>query len=408
MLAYLKKIDNNGVASFSPIQLGDAMSSGGEGTVYSILGEDSWKERFAPTKTIVTKRVCAKIYSDGHLRKHSRQLESKLNFMMRHRPEHLHDGPRNMIQICYPFGVLYDKPDGQFVGMLMYLALDDSVSMSIVANDKAEAYYKRLHQMGQLKKTEWEIYKKFQFTPDSQPSYARYIIVHNVASLVQYLHSTGKYVVADMKPENILITIKGGISLVDVDSIQVSYRHEKYPSLVSTFDYAPPEFHKNINSKKGFKDVSFDLFSMAVIFYKILTGTHPFCYSVKGGDKNAGTSVPEHIRKGGFACGRNRSKYNLSRQHRRFDNLPAAVKDLFTRAFEGDPQNRPTALEWKNVMVTVIKGSQKPSNGNNRPIAQKYVPHKSFRWKNVCPFCGTRYPKPASSNFCSRCGKKRE
>lgn len=369
---YLKKISPSGT-SFQEIHLGDVMSSGAEGTVYKIQGKDSWNEQFGSQKTVVTKRVCAKIYSVTHLAKHGKQIEAKLKFMGQHRPQFLHDGPNNMIQICYPFGLLYDSPNGAFVGFLMYLGLDGSASMSIIAKDTSPSYYQRLYQMGKMKETEWQIFQKFKFAPNYQPSRERYIIVHNIASMIHYLHDTRKYVIVDMKPENFLITIRGGISLVDVDSVQVSYGYEKYPSLMATPDYVPPECYNNKGVCEGMKDVSFDLFSMAVIFYKILTGTHPYCYSVKKGGVHIGTSVPEHIQRGGFACGNGRSQFMLTEQHKRFDNLPKTIQDLFRRAFEGKPERRPTALEWKHTMGNLL--NQKINLSNTTKIVRQNVPN---------------------------------
>ena len=239
------------------------------------------------------------------------------------------------------------------------------------------------------------------FPPNYQPSRERYIIVHNVASLIHYLHDTRKYVIVDMKPDNLLITIKGGISLVDVDSVQVSDGHEKYLSLMATPDYVPPEFYNKKSVREGLKDVSFDLFSMAVIFYKILTGTHPYCYSLKkSGLAHVGTSVPEHIEKGGFACGRNRNHYTLLPQHNRFDNLPASVQDLFKRAFEGKPENRPTALEWKNTMANLLGNpvqcqSTRPTIRQNTPLP-RIIKRQNIPPVNVPPPANT--PSPQSHN----------
>ena len=368
---YLKKINNAKGISFEEIHLGSSMNSGAEGTVYAIQGKNSWQEHFGPKRAVVTKRVCAKIYSATHLAKHGKQLEAKLQFMGQHRPQYLHDGPANMVQICYPFGLLYDRPNGSFVGMLMYLALDGSASMSIIANDKAPAYYQKLRQLNKVKEAEWRIFRKFMFPSNYQPSRERLILVHNVAALIHYLHDTRKYVIVDMKPENFLITLRGGISLVDVDSVQVAFGHEKYPSLMATPDYVPPEFYKYKSMQKELKDISFDLFSMAVIFYKLLTGTHPFCYSVKNGSGHVGTSVPEHIQSGWFACGSRRSHFTLMPQHKRFDLLPKPIQDLFKRAFEGKPGNRPTALEWKHAIASILTHNSAPKSAVTSTLAHK-------------------------------------
>lgn len=391
---YLKKGGNAGGFSFQEIHLGDVMNSGAEGTVYKIQGKDSWQEPFGPQKTVVTKKVCAKIYSPTHLAKHGTQIEKKLHFMGQHRPQYLHDGPNNMIQICYPFGLLYDRPNGAFVGMLMYLALDGSASMSIIANDRAPSYYQRLRQIGKIKEMEWNIYQKFQFLPNAQPSRERYVMIHNIAALIHQLHVTRKYVIVDMKPENFLITIKGGISLVDVDSVQVSDGREKYPSLMATPDYVPPEFYNNKSVRDGLKDESFDRFSMAVIFYKVLTGTHPYCFTVKNGGAHVGTSVPEHIQYGGFACGCNRKNYVLLPQHNRFDHLPAQVQDLFKRAFEGKPEKRPSALEWKNAMANLLMHQAQPPKPTS--IIRKYAPKVKKTWKKPTPVGGTSHPHATS------------
>jgi len=433
MKQFRKVIHPDRTISYEPIELIDKpISSGGEGGVFLLAGKDWWIVRYG-TKD-VRKRACAKLYNQTFLIKHEKELEKKLTYMIdrNNRPEHLDDGVVGLAQICYPFAILYDAPNGRFVGFLMHFALEDSIPLTILTADRSPQLYKKQRELGLLNQKHWELFQKFCFPDATHTATKRYAFLLNIASVVNYIHATGKYVIADLKPDNFLITIHGGVSIVDINSIQVSDGKKNFfPSLVATPDYIPPELQTN---PAGKKTVSYDLFSMAVVFYQVLTGTHPFNYSVKDGGPNLGTSIQEHIRGGHFACGKSRKHFVLVSQHMRYDNLPESLKRLFQRAFEGSPNNRPTAREWMEAIKVVWTGRpvspasapqktpeaapqntakpkptpKKPARTNAPPVTATMPQRIPYAWKMCCPMCGHTYLDPVTSRYCHNCGTARK
>ncbi len=408
MILYRKVIHPDRKISYEMMELVDTpISSGGEGGVFRLAGKDWWPVRYGNKE--VHKRACAKIYNKAFLDKHEKELEKKLFFMIdkSNRPLHLDDGAGGLIQICYPFALLYNAPNGRFVGFLMYFALEGSAPLTCLSVDRSPQYYKKLREIGKLDHTSWDLFVKFRFPDGTHTASNRYVILFNIASVISRLHETGKYVIVDMKPDNFLISLNGGVSLVDVNSVQVSSGRTCFKSLVTTPNYIAPEMQKN---PQGKKTVAFDLFNLAVIFYQVLTGTHPFSYSIKGGAMNQGTSIQEHIYSGKFACGKSRKHFILPQQHQRYDNLPDSIKQLFIRAFEGAARSRPSAREWMDVLRPIVKATN--AFHSNTPIRTTAPPppkrHALFAWKKACPICGVPYLDPDTSRYCYNCGTERK
>lgn len=393
MRVYAHKKDG----AFLEFNLTGKGKSGGEGTVYNI-----------GTIAGCVGRFCAKIYHREFLIKHQKEHYAKLLYMVQHRPQTLSDNS-GMIQICYPAFLLFDAPHGgNFVGFVMYLALDNSTTLENLTKVISKTYFERRKQLGKLNKLDEDIYIKFprcQRASDVKDLMNRYKVIHNIASLVSYLHQDGKYVIGDIKPENILMTIRGGISLVDIDSIQiVENGNLLYKNAVSTPDYCPPEFIKHPQNKK---DVSYDLFSIAVLFYEILIGVHPYCCSVPGQQYDITALIKNEY----FACGKKKKQVKSSSYHSLFGHLPKSIQDLFIRAFDGAPAKRPTAIEWKQAMhciITSYPSSTKNSPANNKNVKQTAKPIMPTTSSSIyCHICGAKYYS-SISRFCSKCGKPRK
>ena len=68
-------------------------------------------------------------------------------------------------------------------------------------------------------KTEW-----YKFDKEYNIKYAlvsRMKLINNIAIPIHILHSTNKYVLKDFKPDNVLVTSTGKVTIVDMDSIQI-------------------------------------------------------------------------------------------------------------------------------------------------------------------------------------------
>lgn len=408
MKVYAHKKDN----SYLEFDLTGQGWSGGEGTVYRIGPIPGLQGSF-----------CAKIYHTEFLAKHKKEKYAKLSYMVGHRPQTLSDN-RGMIQICYPSFLLFDSPiGGNFIGYGMYLALENSTDLQKVAMNISKARFDSLRRNGKPDIIGEEIFKKFprpQKSSDINQLINRYKIVHNIASLINYLHQDGRYVIGDIKPENILMTVRAGISLVDVDSVQiVENKKLLFSNEACTPEYCPPEFLRNPRQNQV-KAISFDLFSMSVLFYQILIGTHPYTYTIPHQQKQNDTIG--NIITGYFANGKKRNFINRPPCHLLFDQLPKSIQNFFQRAFEGKPEQRPTALEWQTTLCNLILNltssppHQRPSisvsqtmtnpqkNGNS--CTTNLTQDSSQTLSTYCFKCGQRFYKLVS-RFCTKCGAKR-
>ena len=401
MKAYAHKKDN----SYLEFDLTGKGISGGEGTVYKIGSISGLPGKF-----------CAKVYHKEFLTKHKAEKYAKLSHMVANRPQTLCDNG-GMIQICYPAFLLFDAPvGGNFIGYVMYLALENSTDLQKVAMNISKARFDSLRRNGKPDLIGEEIFRKFPRPHKSSEINQlanRYKIVHNIASLINYLHQDGRYVIGDIKPENILMTTRAGISLVDVDSVQITSNNKLlFSNEASTPEYCPPEFLSNPKQKK---EISFDLFSMAVLFYQILIGTHPYTYTIPNLQKQ--NDITGNIKTGYFANGKRKKGLNKPPCHSLFDSLPKELQALFIRAFEGLPVQRPSASEWKETMKKIISSetnktlsnqanptNTQPGRPLNIQVKKQPTPTKK---SNNCPYCGRPYFS-STSKFCDRCGKPRK
>ncbi len=195
---------------------------------------------------------------------------------------------------------------------------------------------------------------KFDFnTPDTIKLRSK--ICFNIAVAMYHLHSTERYVLVDMKPENVIIQPNGLISIIDIDSIGVvSDRKMIFKAPVATPEYSPPESYNSHFNIEDSLDDCWDRFSMAVIFYRLLCGIHPFTGSCNPPYSNC-NGLAEMVQNGLFPNGNKRQFFKVvPPPHNRFKLLPANVQELFIACFtEGhtNPMARPSADDWCRVLA---------------------------------------------------------
>jgi len=305
--------------------------AGGEGQVHRIIAPSLYKN------------YCLKIF---HPNQRYAEREPKLSYMIKHSPSEL-IGDKYMI--CWPTELVYDK--NQFVGFIMPLAFEGSISLYDICRPT-------------MKKNLDDKWHKFNLSI-SQGVILRLKLCANLAIAIHKIHQMNHYMLVDMKPQNILLTNLGTISIIDLDSIQIANGSKvTYPAHAVTAEYIPPEGHK-LHPSQDYIPLSWDRFSLAVVFYEILFGLPPFAATYKGKYKDCDT-IAEKIKFGLFPHAAKSKKYleSLPALHNNFQRLPKPLKDLFLQAFikgHNLPEARPSAEEWgRSLYQEITKIKQTP------------------------------------------------
>ncbi|XP_041832043.1 cGMP-dependent protein kinase 2 [Melanotaenia boesemani] len=94
-----------------------------------------------------------------------------------------------------------------------------------------------------------------------------------VVEAYAYLHKKN-IMYRDLKPENLMLDMKGYIKLVDFGFAKELVRGEKTYSFVGTPEYMPPEIIKNQGH-----DFAVDFWSLGILIFELLVGSPPFSSS---------------------------------------------------------------------------------------------------------------------------------
>lgn len=274
------------------VKLSKRIGRGGEGTVYA-----------------VSQTECAKLYLDAQKAK---TMEDKIDFMVKSVPGGFGEHPS--FKVCWPSEMLYDIKTGAFVGYLMPMAFEKSISMYAmkVSNFETDEHYQKNFRT---------IYDR-----SSEKGFVNRVkVLVNLAAVLKYLHDI-RIRLVDMKPDNILVNKEGAVSIIDTDSFEIP----GYFSRVISPEYAPPEAYRNDTHTKE-KQKTWDYFSFAIIAYEFLFGIHPFAGSFKS-PYDVHEDIASKIRNGLYVHGakkRYRKKSSAS-PHDRFEALlPENIRELF-------------------------------------------------------------------------------
>ncbi len=354
MLVYTKNREQIVIAD-------SAMSSGGEGEVREIITAPS---RFANS--------CAKIY---YQKRRTKQLEEKINYMTKNPPAKV---VGNGFMIGWPIASLYDS-SLRFLGFVMPLAPKGSKQLVNLTSLKIS---KKLE-------SEWHI--KYDRTLGKKSLIARLKLINNIAIPVHLLHATGRYVLKDFKPQNILVTHTGQVTIVDMDSVQIT-EHGKllFPASVATDGYMPPEFYTdNVGHDITIPILqSWDLFALGVIYYQILFGLHPFVVTPWMQKDDSSNEISQNIAQGLFPFGSMAHKVRgYPEPHNNFKIIPLNLQNFFKRAFSNNPSSRPSAEEWGKAIHAILASTkhdivpseQKPIPRPTPKPAPKPMPEPSPR-----------------------------
>ena len=202
-------------------------------------------------------------------------------------------------------------------------------------------------------------------------------VAANLCIAVDAAHRAGA-VVGDLQERNILVTDTCRVTLVDCDSMQfVDSTGRVHPCGVGRPEFSAPELLQH-DLATHVRTANSDLFALAVhIHLLLMAGNHPFLRGtwLGSGDQPG----PIELAKAGDWAGGPDSRLKTHPLAPPIGFLPNGIKDLFARAFardSGEENSRPTAEEWHTALsgVTVVDCSRKTHQ----------VPDDA----TTCPWCG--------------------
>lgn len=344
-MAQLYRLKKQGIA----LQLAPKpFASGGEGGIYEIALPYGYEE------------YVAKII---HTFKQNPIRTAKLQFLADNQPPSAQHNLDEMPKLIWAEDLIVDE-HGETVGFIMPRAKGEKLEILCAPSLP--------HNLD----PEWQDYQRG--TPDAMR--LRLKVCANIAAVVAELHASNRYVLADLKPDNVLIRPDGSICLVDMDSIEILKDGQTlYAATVATPDYTPPEYYSQ-GVEPGKKTIrpEWDRFSLAVIFYRILLGIHPFAASCRAPYDNLNT-LADKIEHGFFV--HEQAKKDIFSiippPHQAFFALDEGLRFAFLRTFcEGHaaPALRVSAEHWAmliNDSPLLLSHRPLPSATVNLPDLQK-------------------------------------
>jgi cell division protein FtsB len=335
-------------------------TSGGEGELYKIVSPQSLSDH------------CVKIYYSQY---QTQQKAEKLRFMANHKPQQITDKTNYMI--CWVVDLVFRQ--GAFVGFLMPLAFDNSIQLYELCTTKIRRNLASI----------W--HQKFDRNNDTSIENRLKLCV-NIAIAIHNIHNTKNYVLVDMKPQNILLCPEGKVSIVDLDSIQISNGIQViHQGHVATPEYTPAEGTR-LSPSNDYIPETWDRFSLAIIFYELIFGLHPFVATSTGQYEHI-TTIDEAIKNGLFVFGSKSQFLQLPLPHNNFQLLPQSIKDCFVKALDkghNNPNARPTAEEWGKVLFEELQLETEKTN-ISCPICNHTIRVPKYKHiKANCPKCNTK------------------
>jgi DNA-binding helix-hairpin-helix protein with protein kinase domain len=336
----------------TPVKLSSQkLGDGGEGAVYLVDSNPKFIEK------------CVKIYTKPKPEQHE-----KIKFMVKNTPSFFdNDG----CKICWPERIIYDR-NKNFIGFMMPCAYPNSVTLN------------RFISLG--RKVPW--INKYDLKTDSGLR-RRIGLCKNIARVFYFIHRANFYVVGDVKPHNILLDENCNISLVDLDSIQIidTNKGVKFFTLVASAEYAAPEVMREIMKNTGNTEIHItaDKFSIALLFYFILVGIHPYAVSPKNGGGSGQNSIHELIKNGYYAHGKRANDiYKMNLLHNNVHQLPSEIQELFKKNLCGgvnDTSKRAPASIWGELFSTVLNDSSSHklvTNSKLKAMNRVIIPKKKL------------------------------
>ncbi len=208
--------------------------------------------------------------------------------------------------------------------------------------------------------------------------YYLHVTALNTAWIIQAIHEKG-YVLGDIKPQNILVSDRALVAVIDTDSFQVrdSKTRKVYRCTVGSDGFTPVELLGKDFSTTDQSEIH-DRFRLAVLIHYLLFGYHPFSGEWTGTGESPDQT--ELIRKG-FWYGGNNSLICPSQTTISLDVVHPGIKRLFLKCFNdghASPHLRPTAEDWHNALKVAV---------NNLTICSQVDSHFYSQGYGKCYWC---------------------
>ena len=320
-------------------------ASGGEGAVYKVISSPKYSHE-----------VCVKIY---HAHVLNKEREERIKYMVLNPPQKIRD---EGFLLGWPMDWVTDE-DGKFLGFVMPMGFPDSKELVTLT---ATSVSKKLC-------SEW--HDRYDRSLGKPALVARLKLICNIAIPVHILHSTGKYVLKDFKPQNVLVTSDGRITMVDMDSIQiVDSQKLLFAGTAATPEYMPPEFYTKGTGRKSDDIISpsWDSFAIGVVFYQLLFGIHPYVVTPKVDQGDGANDISHNISSGLFPFGVKGDEVKIRpKLHDNFLALPDKLQELFMRTFSDESEKRPAAEEWGRYLHDVVVDADNNDRKNNDESRKK-------------------------------------
>lgn len=332
-------------------------SKGGEGGVYRI------------TNTRYTQKYCAKVYHCNTPQDRAKlvNIERKIRYMLTNQPDEVEG---NNWKLSWPVALLFDA-QGQFVGFIMPLAYPKSIKLTEIIGSPDAPSPRRKSIWKHWTMHDWDRFSLRQ--PHGLTS--RLKVVVSICFPIYKVHAQGSYVFVDMKPDNILISPKGEITICDIDSIQILDKntgHLLFPSLVNTPDYSPPDSpRKVVLNSQGLNasaqqtghqfNETWDRFSLGVIIYQLLFLVHPFACTAKD---NSLTATCQKIKHGLYVHGTKRHEIDVYKPwHDNVSKFPIEIQNFFFNTFDpskglSNPRLRTSAEKWGKTIYKLLMANK--------------------------------------------------
>ncbi|MCM1140262.1 MAG: hypothetical protein NC453_16975 [Muribaculum sp.] len=307
--------------------LGD---EGAQGAVYKVVSPSQMSS------------CCVKIYH----KECDNDKVRRLTYMIQNPPSAT---DTSSFRICWPTDIVYDDR-GKARGFMMPLAFPKSRDLYILS------YYSKMRTISQRFKKDTDWHGKYERSTGTG-ILNRLKMLANISLAFYHIHSMNRYVVLDIKPVNILATSSGLISVVDTDSFQIAEKDNLlFPGAAATPEYCAPEFDEQNRLGKPFT-VTNDLFSIAVLFYQIIMGLHPFTgiKLLPPYDTDEYSELKPKIQRSLYIYGINKRYIEPldPNPHAFFERMPRSLQKMFIRAFDA-PNYRPTMEEWCKELHKLI------------------------------------------------------